>query len=118
MGVQSSFEDYRDNKKQKELSLILGLDKPTVWDGEQTSNRRQLSKFTEAASQNSVSDNAAYNMILTSKTYSDNIAIAKSKGFTDKEIANVMGLYLSYDYKPPELGTMSDLHQLMQSHSR
>lgn len=101
-GAQSKLEDYQNNKKQEELSLILELDKPTVWDGKQTSNRKQLDKFREAAYQNNISDNIAYNMILISETYSNNIEIAKSKGFTDKEVAGAMGLHLSYDYKPPE----------------
>lgn len=101
-GAQSKLEDYQNNKKQEELSLILDLDKPTVWGGKQTSNRKQLDKFRESAYQNNISDNIAYNMILISETYSNNIEIAKSKGFTDEEVARAMGLHLGYDYKPPE----------------
>lgn len=118
IGAQDGLKSYQHNKKQEELSLILELDKTTVWSGQQISNREKLDKFREAADQDNISDNIAYNMILTSKTYSNNIEIAKSKGFTDKDVASAMGLYLSYDYKPPELGTMDDLHQLMQDDPR
>ena len=118
IGAQDGLKSYQHNKKQEELSLILELDKTTVWSGQQISNREKLDKFREAADQDNISDNIAYNMILTSKTYSNNVEIAKSKGFTDKDVASAMGLYLSYDYKPPELGTMDDLHQLMQDDPR
>lgn len=99
-GVKSSIDSYQEEKKREDISRILLLNTTKEVNGEVLTLRQIIKKVKNELHQSGASEEDAYRYASTkSKIFSDNIKKAKEKGYTDRDIADAMGLYLSYGYE-------------------
>jgi Na+-translocating ferredoxin:NAD+ oxidoreductase RnfG subunit len=92
MGADS-LRSYEREKKESELRKVLNLSEQNVLITEK--KNYELNEIFPEAKKAGLSDEDVYKQIQESKNTGANIKSAREAGFSDKEIARIMGLHLS-----------------------